>query len=74
MFRGLAEPSLVSARLPLALPADWGVKTTLNVTLCPGVKVKGMLNPEMLKPAPVTVASEIVPFEPPVFFTVSVCV
>lgn len=74
MFTGLIEPSLVSAKFPLTVPADDGAKMTLKVTLCPGVKVTGALSPEMLKPSPVVVASEIVPVEPPILVTVSVCV
>jgi hypothetical protein len=62
------------ATLPLKLPADCGAKVTLKDALCPGVKVMFVPNPEMLKPAPLTDACEIVAFEPPVFFTVSVCV
>ncbi len=46
----------VIARLPLALPADWGVKMTLKVTLCPDVSVTGGLRPLMLNPVPVTVS------------------
>jgi hypothetical protein len=61
----------VAATLPLKLPEDCGAKVTLKGTLCPGVKVKGVLNPEMLKPAPVTVACVTVRLDPPVLFSVS---
>jgi len=61
------------ATLPLKLPADWGVKVTLKDALCPGVKVTGVVIPEMLKPVPETEACEMVALTPPVFFTVSVC-
>jgi hypothetical protein len=61
------------ATLPVKLPADCGAKVTLKDALCPGVKVKGVEIPEMLHPAPETEACEMVPFEPPTFFTVSVC-
>ena len=61
------------ATLPLKLPADCGAKVTLKDALCPGVKVTGVVIPEMLKPAPAAVAEEIVALTPPVFFTVSVC-
>ena len=37
----------------------------MNVTLCPLFKVKGMLNPEILKPEPVTVAFVILTLDPP---------
>ena len=42
------------ATLPLKLPADFGAKVTVRDALCPGVKVRGVLRPEMLKPVPVT--------------------
>ena len=42
------------ATLPLKFPDDAGAKVTLNDVLCPGVKVSGVLNPEMLKPVPAT--------------------
>ena len=58
--------------LPLELPADVGAKVTLNVVLWPGVKVRGVVIPEMLKPVPATVTCEMDAFTPPVFFTVSV--
>jgi hypothetical protein len=55
------------------LPAEGGAKITLKDALCPGVKVTGVVIPEMPKPVPVTVAREIIALTPPVFFTVSVC-
>jgi hypothetical protein len=61
------------ATFPLKLPAEGGVKITLKDALCPGVKVTGVVIPEMPKPVPVTVAREIIALTPPVFFTVSVC-
>lgn len=67
----LFEPLSVSARVPLALPADWGAKTTLKVALCPGIRVKGRLKPVVLKPAPVTAAWLIVRLVTPVFDSVS---
>jgi hypothetical protein len=42
------------AILPPKLPDDCGANVTLNDALCPGVKVRGVLRPEMPKPAPVT--------------------
>jgi len=42
--------------LPVKFPEDCGVKVTLRDTLCPGVRVTGVLSPEMLKPVPVTEA------------------
>jgi len=59
--------------LPLKLPADGGVRITLNFVLCPGAKVSGVLIPDMLNPVPLAVEPEIVAFSPPVFVTVSVC-
>jgi hypothetical protein len=58
--------------LPLALPADVGAKVTLKEVLWPGVKVSGVVIPEILKPVPATVTCEMLAFTPPVFFTVSV--
>ena len=58
--------------LPLELPADSGAKVTVKEVLPPGVKVSGVVNPEMLKAAGATVTCEMVAFMPPVFFTVSV--
>jgi hypothetical protein len=60
--------------LPLKLPADEGVRVTLNDALCPGVNVNGVVIPDMLNPVPLTAAAEIVALAPPVFITVSVCV
>ena len=42
----------VIATLPLKLPEDCGSKVTLKEALCPGVKVKGVVIPETLNPAP----------------------
>jgi len=50
-------------KLPLALPADFGVKLTFRVKLCPGVSVRGSARPLKLNPAPVTVACETISFE-----------
>ena len=38
--------------LPLKLPADCGAKVTIKDVLCPGVRVKGVLIPEILNPVP----------------------
>jgi hypothetical protein len=62
----------VMETLPLKLFAEGGVKVTLNEALCPGVNVRGVVMPDMLNPLPLSVAAEIVMFEPPVFFRVSV--
>jgi hypothetical protein len=42
----------VTVRLPLALPADCGVKTTVKVALCPAVSVTGVVIPLRLYPVP----------------------
>jgi hypothetical protein len=68
----VASESIVT--LPLELPADCGAKVTLKEALCPGARVSGVDNPEMLNAAGETVASEIFAFMPPVFLTVSVWV
>jgi hypothetical protein len=62
----------VTVTVPLNVPADAGANFTVNVVLCPGVRVTGVLIPEMLNPVPAAVAAEIVALVPPVFVTVSV--
>jgi hypothetical protein len=61
----------VIATLPLKACADCGAKITLNDMLCPGVKVRGVLNPEMLKSVPLAVACVMVRLDPPVLLSVS---
>ena len=56
IFRVGFDASEVMARFPFEPPPDSGVNTTLNVTLCPDVRVNGGFNPVTLKPAPVTVS------------------
>src|SRR5271155_3243573 len=68
------DASDVMETLPLKLPADSGVRVMLNDVLCPGVKVSGVLMPDMLNPVPLAVDPEIVTLVPPVFCTVSVWV
>jgi hypothetical protein len=51
---------LASDRDPLTAPAVVGEKATLNEMFWPAVIVTGVVSPEVLKPAPVTVADEIV--------------
>jgi len=50
---------------PLAAPVDDGAKVTLNVTLCPGLRVVGGFTPLMLNPAPLGTMVEMVMAEPP---------
>lgn len=71
MFSGLFDPSLVSARFPLALPAAAGAKTILTAVLCPTASVKGNVNPVTLNPDPVTVDSVSVRLLPPVLVSVT---
>jgi hypothetical protein len=56
--------------LPLAFPADVGANLALNVVLSPAPKVSGVVNPLMLRPAPDTVALEIVRLAVPEFVNV----
>jgi len=49
-----SEPVDVTVTLPLALPADVGVKVTLKVALCPAVRVTGVEIPLTVKPVPLT--------------------
>jgi len=42
----------VIVTVPLALPADVGVKVTLKVALCPAASVRGVLIPLRLYPVP----------------------
>jgi len=68
------EASEAIATFPLELPEDCGSKITLKDVLCPGARVKGVVNPEMLKPSPVTVTCAMVRLVPPVLLSVSDCV
>ena len=65
------EASLITAMLPLTAPAETGAKITLNVLVCPAVKVNGKLSPLRLNPFPVTVAWLTVTVDPPVLVNVS---
>jgi hypothetical protein len=56
--------------LPLALPAAVGANLALNVALSPAPSVSGVVNPLMLRPAPDTVALEIVTLAVPEFVNV----
>lgn len=47
------EPVDVTVTLPLAVPAVRGAKVTLNIALCPGVRVAGVEIPLTVKPVPV---------------------
>ena len=52
MVRVGFEALEVMVRLPLALPADDGANETLNVALCPAVRVTGVAIPLKLNPEP----------------------
>jgi hypothetical protein len=58
---------------PVALLAEVGVKTALNVELLPAAIVSGVVRPLVLNPAPVTVAAEIVTLAVPPFERLIVC-
>jgi len=56
MVRVALEALDVIAMLPLKLPPVAGAKSVPKVKLCPGINVKGRVNPVMLKPEPVSLA------------------
>jgi hypothetical protein len=58
---------------PATFPAELGVKRTLNVVLWPAAMFVGMFRPDVPKPAPTTLAAEIVTPALPVFCNVTVC-
>ena len=62
----------VTVTVPGNVPAEVGAKVTVNVVLCPGVKVTGGVIPETVNPAPDSPIAEIVALVPPVFVIVSV--
>jgi hypothetical protein len=72
IVRAAVEAVETTEMLPLALPAELGVKVVPKVKLCPAVKVIGRLSPLMPNPAPVTLACVIVTLEPPELVRVSV--
>lgn len=65
------EASDTSVKLPEALAATLGAKTTSKVKLSPAFNCKGKYIPSRLKPTPVKFARERVTVDPPVFFRVS---
>ncbi len=58
---------------PVALPAVVGAKAALNVVLPPAAIVAGTVRPVMVKPAPDTVAWEIVTLALPALDSLIVC-
>jgi hypothetical protein len=66
--------ALLSSEMePVTFPAELGANTTLKVVFCPGAMLIGTVSPEVLKPAPVTLALEIVTLAVPLFCSVIVC-
>ena len=61
----------VTVRLPLAFPADCGVKVTVKFVLWPAISVTGAVIPPKLNPVPLTPICEIVTLEAPVLVNVS---
>ena len=64
---------LTSEIEPEAAPVVVGEKTALKVVFLPARMVNGAVIPDMLKPAPVTLAEEMVRLAEPGFDTVTVC-
>jgi hypothetical protein len=58
---------------PVALPAELGANTMLKVVLCPAPMLMGTVRPEVLNPAPATLALEIVTAPVPGFCSTIVC-
>jgi hypothetical protein len=57
---------------PVTFPAALGANTTLNVALLPAAMLIGSVRPDVLKPAPATLALEIVTLVVPAFRNVMV--
>ena len=73
MFVGEFEALLTSEILPVILPVELGAKATLKAVFWPGDKVKGSVNPLMLKPEPVRLACEMVALPVPVLLMLTGC-
>lgn len=58
---------------PVTLPVELGVNTTLKVVLWPAPMLMGTVRPEVLNPAPTTLALEIVTVPVPGFCSNIVC-
>ena len=71
MLRGEPGASEAMARLPVIMPPAAGANFTVNATDWFGVNVVGSASPLTDRPVPVTVACEIVTFDPPVLVNVS---
>jgi hypothetical protein len=62
---------LVTDTPPLSVPATVGAKCTLNVALCPAVKLSGVVSPLAVKPLPETASCEMLTLALPVFVSVT---
>jgi len=60
----------VMVTVPVAFPAVCGAKPTLNVVLCDGLSVRGVVIPLRVNPVPLTAACEIETAVPPLFVRV----
>ena len=70
---GFVDELLVSVRAPVAAPVAKGSKWTASVAVCPWLRVSGKLAPDMLNPAPVTVAALMVSGAVPLDIKVTDC-
>jgi len=61
----------VMVTVPVALPAVCGAKPTLNVVLCEGFSVSGVVMPLRVNPVPLTAACEMLTAVPPLFVRVT---
>ena len=68
--RGEPGALVVSDMEPLTVPATEGEKTALKAVFCPAATDAGTVRPLMLKPAPETLAPEIVRVAVPLFVKV----
>ena len=74
MVTGEPVALLVTFTVPLALPVDVGLKATLKVKLCEGVRVTGTLAPLSVNAVALMLICEIWTLEFPVLVIVTVCV
>ena len=64
-FVGEVPPSLTKEILPVTAPSAAGLKVTFAVVDTPGERLTGKESPLRLKPAPVTLALEMVSVDSP---------
>jgi len=60
----------VMVTVPVTFPAVCGAKPTLNVVLCDGFRVRGVVIPLRVNPVPLTAACEMETAVPPLFVSV----